>query len=75
MGVVRCPVLLAASGNDHALETDHQLKLLSCLCPCVSFQTTLGLQSWRCVGTAQCFPRLPGYVHCGVSTEDTVALE
>lgn len=50
----RCPVLLAGSGNNHALEVDYQLKLLSCFCPCVSFQSTLGLQRWRCVDTVQC---------------------
>lgn len=32
----RCPVLLAAGGDDHALDL-HQLKSLSCLCPCGSF--------------------------------------
>lgn len=47
-------VLLAASSNDRALKVDYQLKLLSCFCPCVGFQSTLGLQRWRCVNTAEC---------------------
>ncbi|XP_050169196.1 S-adenosylmethionine mitochondrial carrier protein isoform X3 [Myiozetetes cayanensis] len=32
----RCPVLLAGVCNDHALEVDYQLKLLSCFCPWVA---------------------------------------
>lgn len=59
----RCPVLLAASSNDHALEVDYQLKLLSCFCPCAGFQSTLELQRWRCVDTTVCPQgcQVPGY--------------
>lgn len=39
----RCPILLAAGGNDHALEVDQQLKSLAC----ANFQSTFGLAVWR----------------------------
>lgn len=67
----RCPVLLAARGNDHALEVDYQLKLLSCFCPCVSFQSTLGLQCWRCVDAVQCILKA-ARSHCKVTCNELV---